>query len=101
MPGGGPVVEKYFATKPPFGTGNKKSEFPDAFVVNGLVEYATLSTLLDRTLSTLLDRWSGIFGLLVGGGIGIALATVLCGLLALLINIRDLLADRTRHRWAR
>ena len=46
-------------------------------------------------------QWSGIFGLLVGGGIGIALATVLCGRLALLIKIRDLLADRTRHRWAR
>ena len=80
MTGGGPVFEKYFATKPPFGTGNKKSEFPDAFVVNGLVEwtqknaeplyvisgdkpfqnacqphktldeYATLSTLLDRII---------------------------------------------------
>ena len=76
----GPVFEKYFATKPPFGAGNKKSEFPDAFVVNGLVEwtkknaeplyvisgdkpfqsaceplktlhvYATLSTLLDRII---------------------------------------------------
>ena len=80
MTGGGPVFEKYFATKPPFGTENKKSEFPDAFVVNGLVEwtqknaeplyvisgdkpfqnacqphktldeYATLSTLLDRII---------------------------------------------------
>ena len=76
----GPVFEKYFANKPPFGTGDKKSEFPDAFVVNGLVEwtkkkaeslyvisgdkpfrdackphttlceYATLSKLLDRIL---------------------------------------------------
>ena len=35
----GPVIEKYFATKPPFGTGNKKSEFPDAFAVDGLVEW--------------------------------------------------------------
>ena len=35
----GPVFEKYFATKPPFGTGDKKFEFPDAFVVNGLVEW--------------------------------------------------------------
>ena len=35
----GPVFEKYFATKPPFGTGDKKSEFPDAFAVNGLVEW--------------------------------------------------------------
>jgi len=35
----GPVLEKYFANKPPFGTGDKKSEFPDAFVVNGLVEW--------------------------------------------------------------
>ena len=74
------MFEKYFATKPPFGTGDKKSEFPDAFVVDGLVEwttknaeplyaisrdtpfrnacqphqtlheYATLSTLLDRII---------------------------------------------------
>ena len=81
----GPVFEKYFATKPPFGTGDKKSEFPDAFVVNGLVEwtkknaeplyvisgdkpfrnacqphktlyeYATLSTLLDRIILIILD----------------------------------------------
>ena len=35
----GPVFEKYFATKPPFGTGDKKSEFPDAFAVNGLVDW--------------------------------------------------------------
>ena len=35
----GPVFEKYFATEPPFGTGNKKSEFPDAFAINGLVEW--------------------------------------------------------------
>ena len=35
----GPVFEKYFATKPPFGTAEKKSEFPDAFAVNGLVEW--------------------------------------------------------------
>ena len=76
----GPVFEKYFDTKPPFGAGDKKSEFPDAFVVDGLVEwtrknaeplyvisrdrhfrdacqqhktlyeYATLSTLLDRII---------------------------------------------------
>ena len=81
----GPVFEKYFATKPPFGTGDKKSEFPDAFVVNGLVEwtkknaeplyvisgdkpfrnacqphktlseYATLSTLLARIIRISLD----------------------------------------------
>ena len=37
--------------------------------------------------------WSGIFGLIAGVVLGIALATVLCGLLALLINIRDLLAE--------
>ena len=35
----GPVLEKYFASEPPFGTGDKKSEFPDAFVVNSLVEW--------------------------------------------------------------
>lgn len=36
----GPVFEEYFANRPPFGTGDKKAEFPDAFVVNGLVEWA-------------------------------------------------------------
>ena len=36
------------------------------------------------------------------GGLGIALATVLCELLALLINIRDLLADQSRQStWPR
>ena len=35
----GPVFEEYFATKPPFGTGGKKSEFPDAFAVNGLLKW--------------------------------------------------------------
>lgn len=35
----GPVFARYFASKPPFGTGDKKSEFPDAFAVNGLVEW--------------------------------------------------------------
>lgn len=37
----GPVFEKYFASKPPFGTGDKKHEFPDAFVVQALVEWAS------------------------------------------------------------
>ena len=37
--------------------------------------------------------WSGIVGLLAGLVLGLAIATVLCGLLALLINIRDLLAQ--------
>jgi hypothetical protein len=32
----GPVFEKYFAGTAPFGTGNKKAEFPDAFIVDGL-----------------------------------------------------------------
>lgn len=36
----GPVFEKYFKREPPFGAADKKSEFPDAFVVNGLVEWA-------------------------------------------------------------
>ena len=42
--------------------------------------------------------WSGIFGLIAGVALGIVLATVLCGLLALLINIRDLLAESLTHR---
>ena len=40
----GPVFEKYFATKPPFGAGNKKSEFPDAFAVDGLVEWTKINS---------------------------------------------------------
>ena len=42
--------------------------------------------------------WSGTFGLIAGVVLGIALATVLCGLLALLINIRDLLAESLTKR---
>ena len=42
--------------------------------------------------------WSGFLGLIAGGVLGIALATVLCGLLALLINIRDLLAESLTER---
>ncbi len=34
----GPVFEKHFAGAPPFGTGDKKSEFPDAFVIEALIE---------------------------------------------------------------
>ncbi len=33
----GPVFLKYFANEPPFGSGDKKSEFPDAFVVEALL----------------------------------------------------------------
>jgi hypothetical protein len=36
----GPVFEQYFAGKPPFGSGDKKSEFPDAFVVEALGKWA-------------------------------------------------------------
>ena len=35
----GPVFEKYFASAPPFGSGDKKSEFPDAFVIEALIEW--------------------------------------------------------------
>ena len=42
--------------------------------------------------------WFGFLGLIAGGALGIALATVLCGLLALLINIRDLLAESLTER---
>jgi hypothetical protein len=35
----GPVFEKYFAGKPPFGAGDKKNEFPDAFVVQALIAW--------------------------------------------------------------
>ena len=42
--------------------------------------------------------WSWISGLIAGVAVGIVLATVLCGLLALLINIRDLLGESLPHR---
>jgi hypothetical protein len=32
----GPILENYFSQKPPFGKGKKKSEFPDAFVIEAL-----------------------------------------------------------------
>ena len=32
----GPIFELYFDGKPPFGTGEKRKEFPDAFVVAAL-----------------------------------------------------------------
>jgi hypothetical protein len=32
----GPIFEAYFAQKPPFGTGEKRKEFPDAFVIAAL-----------------------------------------------------------------
>jgi hypothetical protein len=35
----GKVFERYFASKPPFGSGDKKSEFPDAFVVAALISW--------------------------------------------------------------
>ena len=41
---------------------------------------------------------AGLFGLIGGALIGTAAAAVVCGLLALLINIRDLLAESvTQH----
>ena len=42
--------------------------------------------------------WSGIFGLIAGVVLRTVLATVLCGLLALPINIRDLLAESLTQR---
>lgn len=33
------VFDKYFAKKPPFGLGKKKSEFPDAFVLSALEQW--------------------------------------------------------------
>ena len=34
-----PVFRKYFSRKPPFGTGEKRWEFPDAFVLEALVDW--------------------------------------------------------------
>ena len=42
--------------------------------------------------------WFGIFGFIAGALLGTAFAAVLCGLLALLINIRDLLAESLTRR---
>lgn len=33
------VLDDYFNFKPPFGAGKKKHEFPDAFVLNGFLDY--------------------------------------------------------------
>lgn len=33
------VLDDYFSFKPPFGAGKKKHEFPDAFVLNGFLDY--------------------------------------------------------------
>ena len=35
----GDVFNKYFAATPPFGTGDKKAEFPDAFALQALLEW--------------------------------------------------------------
>ena len=35
----GPVFERYFAMNPPFGPGPKRKEFPDAFVVEALIDW--------------------------------------------------------------
>lgn len=35
-----PVMKDFFASKPPFGGGNKKNEFPDAFAIATLRRYA-------------------------------------------------------------
>ena len=40
----------------------------------------------------------GFLGLIAGVLLGVAVATVLCGVLALLINIRDLLAESLAAR---
>ena len=42
--------------------------------------------------------WAGIFGIVVGGVVGTVFAGVVCGLLALLINIRDLLVKSLAPR---
>ena len=42
--------------------------------------------------------WFGSLGFFAGALLGIAAAAVVCGLLALLINIRDLLAESLRQR---
>ena len=34
-----PVFERYFAMTPPFGLGSKRKEFPDAFVVEALIDW--------------------------------------------------------------
>ena len=41
-----------------------------------------------------------VFGLLIGAMIGVAMAVAICGLLAILINIRDLLEELAQKRRA-
>ena len=45
--------------------------------------------------------WFGTLGIFVGLLVGAAMAVLVCGLLALLINIRDLLAESLEQRPSR
>ena len=45
--------------------------------------------------------WLGTLGIFVGLLVGVAMAVLVCGLLALLINIRDLLAESLEQRPSR
>ena len=45
--------------------------------------------------------WLGTLGIFVGLLVGAAMAVLVCGLLALLINIRDLLAESLKQRPSR
>jgi hypothetical protein len=38
---GGRILDQYFRREPPFGSGKKKSEFPDAFAAAAIVDWAT------------------------------------------------------------
>jgi hypothetical protein len=52
----GPVLERYFQNEPPFAPAKKKSEFPDAFVVAALTNWAHS----ERTTVYLVSKDSGM-----------------------------------------
>jgi len=48
----GEVFRKYFGGEPPFGSGNKKDEFPDAFAIAHIEEWATRKKRTVTVLTT-------------------------------------------------
>jgi hypothetical protein len=45
------ILDQYFSGAPPFGTGKKKSEFPDAFAAAALIDFAAAKDAVVRVVS--------------------------------------------------
>ena len=70
---------------------------------NGLAQILALLNVAAAIVVVLITAgagymWFGSLGFFAGALLGTAAAAVLCGLLARLINIRDLLAESLRQR---